>query len=136
MPTISLEIEYKWVPVESEPGQVYVFPNNLSIYLKKHYALPAIYRWVLEDTQVYIGETENLVERIKGYLRPGPSQTTNQRMNKILTDATLDLLMFESTNLQNKTIAIDDLFDKPTRRLLESLFIVYHTFKGHKTLNL
>lgn len=95
---------------------------------------PAIYRFrILKDGQEerYIGETINIRRRLYHYINPGPSQTTNVRVNAL----------FHSAVDNNATIEIDvvldgvflgienmrtapDLKDKATRRLLENAAIL------------
>lgn len=48
-------------------------------------AEPGLYRFRLvkaDRSTTYVGETVNLHRRMAGYRSPGPSQTTNQRLNQ------------------------------------------------------
>ncbi|HEY3355360.1 MAG TPA: hypothetical protein VGQ83_19075 [Polyangia bacterium] len=53
-------------------------------------AVPGLYRfWIESDPRpgVYIGEASDLRRRMQHYRTPGPSQTTNVRLNMLLKDA-------------------------------------------------
>lgn len=48
---------------------------------------PGLYRFTIDDSQVYVGESENVQRRFQHYRTPGPSQQTNIRMNRIFSEA-------------------------------------------------
>ena len=92
--------------------------------------------------KLYIGETELLPQRIRGYLNPGPTQRTNQRLTvefeKELENeykVVLEVLRFEPFNIESISISMADLTDKWMRRFLESLFTMYYSKSGHTVLN-
>ena len=146
--TVNIAPEYKWVTVESKPGVPYKFPDAVSPYVSSTWNGPAIYRWlVYQDSpgdmnKLYIGEAELLRRRIYHYLKPGPSQTTNIRLNALFQEErlkgyqiTLDVLEFAPCSIDNVSITMDDLKDKMVRRLLENLLIVYYARSGFTVLN-
>jgi hypothetical protein len=46
-----------------------------------------LYAFVVENFPVYVGKTTTaLRQRLNGYQRPGPTQQTNQRANKLLKE--------------------------------------------------
>jgi len=88
---IKVEFTYHWIPILKEEGQEYHFPEEISSFMRKNYRKPAIYRWnvfrnIPSDKKIiYIGEAQELCpQRINGYLYPGPSQRTNNRIKKYL----------------------------------------------------
>jgi len=108
----------------------------------------AIYKWSvfksdIEDSKiVYIGETENLINRIKGYLRPGPTQQTNIRINKLFKEylekgykISLHTLFFDKIKLGNIDIIYDEISDNDIRKALEQLFIVIYKKEEYTLLN-
>src|SRR6266487_2526507 len=48
-------------------------------------SVASVYRFDLGD-RVYIGETDRLPRRLQHYRTPGPSQATNLRLNKVMTE--------------------------------------------------
>jgi hypothetical protein len=141
-------LEYEWVPVESAPSVLYLFPEEISSHLRVNWDGPAVYRWVVFDQEpgdlrrLYVGETELLPRRIYGYLNPGPSQFTNLRLKgefeKELRDqhrVTLEVLSFAPFSIESVPISMDDLSDKTLRRFLENLFATYYSKSGYTVLN-
>jgi hypothetical protein len=114
-----LDIDYQWLRVEGAPGTDYTYPQAVGKYIDEHYSKPAVYRWAFFEPErapspqerqhpraVYIGETENLAKRLRGYLHPGPSQMTNKRMKAYLdqelslgTTIELSILRFEAFHI-------------------------------------
>jgi hypothetical protein len=47
--------------------------------------VPSIYRFDLGD-RIYVGVTDRLWRRLQHYRTPGPSQATNLRLNKLMTE--------------------------------------------------
>jgi len=108
-----LDIDYAWEPIQASPGRVYRYPTPLSSHMRKAYSRTAIYRWAVyrnpsntHPNAVYVGETENLVQRLGGYLHPGPSQQTNKRVKKFLdqevakeSTVSFELLRFEDFHI-------------------------------------
>lgn len=78
-----------------------ILPDQLRQKLKRKYysiknladiwSSPGIYVFVISDTQEkikYIGRASNsVIQRLKGYLSPGISQSTNTIVNKFISDA-------------------------------------------------
>ena len=114
-----LNIDYAWEPVISFPNVRYAYPNAVTKYIDEHYSKACVYRWAFFEARqssnpdavqfpqtVYIGETENLARRLRGYLHPGPSQITNKRMKEYLdrelelgTTIDLSILRFENFHI-------------------------------------
>jgi len=145
---VNIALKYKWIPVENQPGVHYQFPEEISSHFRANWNGPAVYRWIVfqqepgDLRQLYVGETELLPRRIYGYLNPGPSQRTNQRLKaefeKELSNGhkvILEVLSFESLSIEGISISMGDLTDKMVRRVLESLFTMYYSKSGYIVLN-
>jgi len=125
----------------------YLFPQEISKFMRDTYKHPAIYKWAIENDRkiesIYIGEAEKLCpRRIRGYLKPGPTQMTNIRLNSIFTDSlkndktvSLYYMMFSTFTINDKEISIDELKDKYIRRLLENLLIIEEKKQDVNILN-
>lgn len=100
-------------------------------------ALPGLYRMTFlfgegARPRIYIGETDGLRRRFNHYRRPGPSQTTNVRLNKALKDHLGKALTANLAVAPLATIAIGtsgpaqqlDLTRKAARLLAESAALV------------
>jgi hypothetical protein len=74
---VRLSVEYSW----RELGAIrldaakLVFPSAPEV--------PGLYRFDFGD-RIYVGETDRLRRRFQGYRTPGPTQTTNIRLNLII----------------------------------------------------
>lgn len=144
--TIS-SISYQWSPVNSSENIPYSFPNEITDYMKLKYGFPALYRWVIRRSDgsvlYYLGETEGLVpKRIYQYLKPDPTQKTNQRLHKVMhseiqggSKILLEYLSFSPFKLNNHEIIQSSLMDAHIRRLLEELFTVLFLKNGERVLN-
>src|SRR5688500_2444319 len=87
--SITVHLDYAWRSVEAEPTVRYVWPAPIERELRARIGGPAVYRWVVTSPEgdvlrMYVGEAANLAKRIYSYLRPGPTQQTNRRMNPLL----------------------------------------------------
>lgn len=150
MNQITLDFLYEWKPICQEKEKIYFFPNSISSYMRKQYCFPAIYRWNIyknesEDQQTfYIGEAQELCpQRINGYLNPGPSQKTNQRVNAELMiflargyQVSLDFLHIENFICDQCTYTAQGLEDKYFRRLIEELMVLKAHQAGYQLINL
>jgi hypothetical protein len=132
-------INYEWQPVELDPGKPFNYPSSLNKAFIGNNSKPALYRWALKDengllTGAYIGETENLVRRIKGYLRPGPTQQTNIRMRKNFLDhiesggiVELQILKFEPFGINNVNVYDESqLGNSYIRKMMENFLLADH----------
>jgi hypothetical protein len=140
-------IIYSWNPILSDGLEPYTFPNDITNFMKTHYRMPAIYRWSIrfddENTLYYIGETEELCPRRLGhYIKPGPGQQTNQRLNaqfqKYLQSGCqikLDCLIFNPYILNSIKITQKSLINANLRRMMEHLMIYQYSNQGISLLN-
>lgn len=92
---------------------------------------PGLYRFTIDDSQVYVGESENVQRRFQHYRTPGPSQQTNIRMNRIFSEALRNgaeigvaiATLADRADSSGQYVALD-LSSKPVRLLLESAVLV------------
>lgn len=145
---IDLQLNLNWEIVLETENDAYSYPRPVSQYMRQNYHHPSIYRWKvfkdgMNNPTIYIGETECLCpDRIKGYLNPGPSQKTNQRINELLNGYFADGWVVHLEHLSDLTLKLNDfelnqnhLYDKDNRRLIERILIVYYKNKGYYLLN-
>lgn len=145
---MNILFQYDWIPVEIRPSQRYFFPGEINSYFRENWGGPAIYRWVVFEHEpgdlrhLYVGEAESLPRRIYGYLNPGPTQRTNQRLKAAFEQqisrgrkVVLDVLNFDPFEIEGVAIAIGDLENKWVRRFLEGLFTMYYSRSGYSVLN-
>ena len=108
--------------------------------------VPGLYRFDFEVTQrryVYVGETVELARRLQHYRTPGPSQRTNQRLNKLISQSIKDggrvvvaIITDDPTLKINGQQRAADLGLKPERALLENAAIISCQEEGLEILNL
>jgi hypothetical protein len=76
---------------------------------------------------MYVGETDRLWRRLQHYRTPGPSQATNHRLNRVMTELLGEILV---SIITDATIELDserhalDLADKTARLLVESAALI------------
>ncbi|MEO1060558.1 MAG: hypothetical protein AAFZ07_04000 [Actinomycetota bacterium] len=103
--------------------------------------MPGAYRFKLTE-RVYIGETDRLRRRFQHYRTPGPSQSTNLRLNALIRER---LAAGESVQVHTLTAAqVDtgsgprqlDLTTKAARLLVENAALVFEEAAGTPIENL
>jgi len=66
------ELNYEWRPFESNPGEEYTYPGQVTPYLSDHYTSAvyrlAIYRERPDRDSFFVGECKSLPERLLLYL--------------------------------------------------------------------
>ncbi len=140
------DIHYQWISVESDQGIPFQLSGEVAPSLVFLQEKPAIYRWLfLKDgvpRKAYIGKTENLRRRIRGYLNPGPSQGTNKRINREFKRAlemgltvNLEVLRVEPVRINRVWINTDHLFDPFVRKMLESFILADFDVTNCELLN-
>jgi len=136
-----MEIRYSWVPIDSEQEEPLILLKDKTLgtlavsgVLSKLSEGAAIYRWGFfkfgQLKQAYVGETENFRQRIRGYLRPGPTQATNKRMNALFCKAIddgfeirLETLKIEPARLNQLNVCNQNLADPFLRKMMENLIL-------------
>ena len=144
MDRLSIEVAFEWEAVRMSEDGEYFFPQPVTKFMRQSYPGPAVYRRnIYKDRPtdrklVYIGETEKLApNRIRGYLNPGPSQQTNQRLKREFEEyleqglnVRLEVLRLGQVTIGDISLGPDDLQDKHVRQFIEELLITYYTRMG------
>ena len=132
-----LEIYHRWEDVQFSHGNNYLYPSPVSREMKKRYDGPAVYRWMVCTPNdriyaYYVGETNNLAERIQQYISPGKQQRTNLRLKAYFDEATsqgkrvvVQKLVFEPSQLNHVTFSTERLTHTHLRRTLENLTLAW-----------
>jgi hypothetical protein len=88
MEVLQIKITYEWQPVLLREKVDYLFPMAITPFMRTKYKEPAIFKWDVyqknpgDKKLVYIGDAQELCpKRLYGYLNPGPTQKTNQKIN-------------------------------------------------------
>jgi hypothetical protein len=150
MHALRVDLSFNWETVLRDGEEKYLFPQPITKHMRRAYRGPAVYRWNIYDERptdkqlIYIGQTQELSpDRIRGYLKPGPSQKTNQRLlsefNEYLEQGLkicLEVLRFGEIIIGDLTLTTDDMHDGHVRQFIEGLLITYYTRKGFTLLNL
>lgn len=95
------EVEIEW----ANAGPVTV--EDAQLLIPKLSSDPGVYQWVFRQDgreRRYVGEASNMYRRFRQYARPGPTQTTNLRMNArvlrvIAAGGSIELLLATSVKL-------------------------------------
>ena len=131
--------DIQWV----DCGNVYLGAKDDLLQFPGLDPLPGVYFFRLDDgkkTEVYIGETDNMKRRVAQYRNPGPSQTTNINLNKLMKkylksggSVTIHLMTLIKVKIDDKVIG--SLDDKFFRCLLENAAILHAIQEGDQLLN-
>jgi hypothetical protein len=104
--------------------------------MKEQYCRPAVYRWRVWTPgygihAFYVGETDNLANRIQHCLRPGHTQATNLRLKAYFDEAVnqkqqveLETLAFDPFQVNKVNFSVELLGHTHIRRMLENLVLV------------
>ena len=147
---LKVRFPFEWEAVLSSETEEYFFPQPVTGYMKRLYKGPAVYRWNIYRNSpadlklLYVGQAKQLCpHRIQGYLTPGPSQKTNQRIHEKLRAyleqglrIRLEVLRFVDLTIGDFALTTEDMLDKHIRLLIEGLLIAYLKRKGYALLNL
>ena len=146
----SIDIKVRWVSVLNEDGTPYKYPEPLSRFLKKHYPKPVIYRWRIlpvenDKETIYIGQTEDLHQRIQRVLTPSKKAKagdTNQKLKRffdeqrsLTKEVILEIPEFEPFEFNDVRFSPDDLLDQFKRLALENLLLSFAQDAGYVLLN-
>ena len=104
---------------------------------------PGVYRFTLLEPEgdvrsYYIGESDNLFQRMNGYRNPGSTQPTNQRINSILRELIEDggaapVSLILGATLDGEPL---DLARKPARLVVENTALLHLAAQGAAVENL
>lgn len=145
IPTI-VEIALSWHMADAAPGRPWRFPEKTTKYLRRACDVPAVYCWRVEwpgrgrGREVYVGETECLLRRLRGVLWPSVEENRwlNERLLKASAEGAeiwLETLGFAPFVLNGCVINHDKLGNPHVRRLLECMAILSEATMGSRLLN-
>jgi hypothetical protein len=147
----SIQMEIRWVPVTDRDGTHYEYPSLTSRYLKANFRKSTVYRWRVVPAEngtetVYIGEAEDLCQRIQRVRTPGKAGSRGGETNKRLKmkfdefcrsgrHVVLEVADFEPFSFNGVRITVQDLHNEYKRKALENLMLVSAQAAGHTVLN-
>jgi hypothetical protein len=148
--TLQFECQYSWKSVLLREKVEYIFPMDISPFMRAQYHGPAVYRWLVFLNEAdaiktaYIGEAQELCpKRLYGYLNPGPSQLANLKVNadfrgflKEKKTIRLDILDVVDFKMPGQLMSPGLLRDKYVRRMLVSAQILEHQRQGYTVIDL
>jgi hypothetical protein len=134
----SFNIHCQWRTAVTVQGSAYNFPHRFTHEFRDKYRRPAIYRWrVLKNAgetkePIYIGECEDLVQRMQRVLTPAKnSKSTNARVGAILHEfaaagryVVIDVADITRFELNGHIYGQDTIGDRFKRRALEQILLV------------
>ena len=131
------EIAYDWLAA----GEITL--SNGRLVVPALGVSPGVYRFRLVEPEgdvrsFYVGESENLFQRMNGYRNPGPTQATNQRINLLLCDLLDDggavrVSLIHEATLDGVSL---DFRRKPARLLVENSALLHLAAQGAVVENL
>jgi hypothetical protein len=131
------EVDYSWLAA----GEFTLTPSGLVV--PQFGVTPGVYRFTLVEPEgevrsYYIGESENLFQRMNGYRSPGPTQTTNQRINRKLRELLADGgAVLVSVVLEAALDSVPlDLSGKSARLVVENTALLHLAAQGAVIENL
>lgn len=147
----SIDVQVRWVMVTDEDGTSYEYPAKVSRYIKKTYSGPAIYRWRVipsgEDGRetVYIGQAEDLAQRVQRVLTPGHGRKgdpTDRRLQTAFRELlskrkkmVLEIADFEEFEINGVHFSPSVLADRFRRLAVENLILAVQQAAGYNLLN-
>jgi hypothetical protein len=149
MDQLKMRITYEWQPVLLREKVEYLFPMAITPFMRARYREPAVFRWDIYETKpgdkklVYLGDAQELCpKRLYGYLNPGPTQKTNQKINtefrgylKEKLNIKLDICNISEIIYNESTLTRSALDDKYMRFLVVNAMIIEHKNKGIKVMD-
>lgn len=147
---LSVSFRFDWISIFRYEGVPYLFPEKITGFMKQNYGRPAVYRWniykdiPMDQKRFYIGQTTKLCpDRLNGYLSPGPTQVTNNRLNTKFKNLIkngykvhLELMRINKLSISDITLTSADLHSRHIRLFIESLLIIYYLKRGNDLINM
>jgi hypothetical protein len=144
MDQLQIKFTYEWQPVLLREKVDYLFPMAITPFMRAKYKEPAIFKWDIyqkapgDKKLVYIGDAQELCpKRLYGYLNPGPTQKTNQKINtefrgylREKLNIKMDICYIREIVYRDIVMANSALDDKYMRLLLVNAMTIEHKNKG------
>ncbi|MGA3332922.1 MAG: hypothetical protein ABSC62_02025 [Terracidiphilus sp.] len=140
------KISYRWLSVELENGAPFEFSESNFKSLRRLSQKPAVYRWAVYEKKilrkVYIGEAENLRDRVDHYFKPGTKPGTDLHLNKIFSrdvakgaNVRLEVLHIDPIYLNNVYLCDGRLADQYIRKMMENFTLADSDVTQYQILN-
>jgi len=141
---IQIKISYEWQSVLLREKVEYLFPMDITPFMRSKYREPAVFRWDIyqktpgDKKLVYIGDAQELCpKRLYGYLNPGPTQRTNQKINSEFRgylreklNIKLDICKISEIFYKTSVLGTSALDDKYMRLLIVNAMTIELKNKG------
>jgi hypothetical protein len=139
-------ISYRWLSVELENGAPFEFSESSVKSVRQLSQKPSVYRWAVYERdllrKIYIGEAENLMDRVDHYFKPGMKPGTDLQLNKIFSKdvakgatVRLEVLHIDPTYLNNVYLCDGRLADQYIRKMMESFTLADSDVTQYQILN-
>jgi hypothetical protein len=132
----SIQVGIQWRAALLGEGQPYLFPKKFTPYFRRHHGTAAVYRWRImsktgETTDaVYIGEAEDLAQRVRVLTPPKQNTSTNRRLHDLFQQRlsegktiALDVADIDPFEINDVQFGKDSVTDCFKRRTLENLLL-------------
>ncbi len=150
MNELQIKLVYEWQAVYLRENVAYLFPMDISPFMRSKYKVPAVFKWDIyqktpgDKKLVYIGEAQELCpKRLYGYLNPGPTQLANKKVNDDFRRYLREKLKIGLEICQVKEIRFGDFeldagafTEKHVRRLVTEALIVELAKRGITVVDL
>ena len=150
MRELQIKLTYEWQAVYLRENVEYLFPMDISPYMRAKYKAPAVFKWDVYQRKpgdkklVYIGEAQELCpKRLYGYLNPGQTQLANKKVNtdfkgylKEKLKIGLEICQIQKIQIGESVLDMTAFNDKHVRRLVSETLIVEHHQKGFTVMDL
>lgn len=144
MEQLQIKISYEWQSVLLREKVDYLFPMAITPFMRSKYKEPAVFKWDIyqktpgDKKLIYIGDAQELCpKRLYGYLNPGPTQKTNQKINtefrgylKEKLNIKLDICNIREIDYRGSVLGKSALDDKYMRLLIVNAMTIEHKNKG------
>jgi hypothetical protein len=134
------ELNYEWRPFESNPGEEYTYPGQVTGYLRNHYT-SVVYRWAIcrerpSRDAFFVGESRNLAERLLLYLPFSRGREPQaKRVREVLRNEKrkgsiikFQWLSFEDFHIVSKEHKGDSTLISPRRLDVDHVRMMMHGF--------
>jgi hypothetical protein len=150
MNNLQITLEYEWQAICLRENVEYLFPMDISPYMRTRYKAPAVFKWDVyqkvpgDKRLVYIGEAQELCpKRLYGYLSPGPTQLANKKVNadfrgylKEKFRIGLKICQVKEIILGGSRMDAQAFSEKHLRRLVVEASIIEHINRGFTVIDL
>jgi hypothetical protein len=148
MDHLQIKLAYEWQPVFLREKVEYLFPMAITPFMRAKYRDPAVFLWDIyqksagDKKLIYIGDAQELCpKRLYGYLNPGPTQKTNQKINtefrgylREKLNIQLDVCNIKEIVYRDTVLDKSALDDKYMRLLIVNAMTIEFKNKGYTVM--